>query len=207
LNLRLAVAGGSSARRAVIMNRTSVDHPYTTVRRELRFSVGFGDLTRALESLLGRLDVDVIAEIAAKLPRERLRERLAAVIGPSGFALFQKIDHGAMLRSLTGRDVQAITYVVGNALLAIEMTSYEPTVGLYVPPRLYVCEREPGATLVTYDVPSATLAQFDVPRVSAIASTLDARVEKLVDVAAALALKRRARSASRVVTDEAGHRR
>lgn len=173
------------------MNRTSVDHAYRAVRRELRFPISYPDFTRALDTLLGRANPVLLSEIAGASP-ERARERLASVAGPSGFALFQKIDHGAMLKALTRRRVSSLTYVVGNVLTATEMTKHEPMLGLYVPPRVHVCESETDEVVVTYDIPSVTLAQFGHPSVDAVALSLDARLEKLLDVAAALAAKARA---------------
>jgi len=173
------------------MNRTSVDHVYRAIRRELRFGVPYADFTRALDTLLGRVTPVLLSEIASD-PPERARERLASLVGPSGFALFQKVDHGAMLRTLAGRTVPSMTYVVGNVLLASEMTRHHPMVGLYLPVRIHVCESETKGVTVSYDVPSTTLAQFESPPVDAVASSLDARIEKLIDVAAALATRARA---------------
>jgi uncharacterized protein (DUF302 family) len=171
------------------MIRTSIDHPYRTVRRELRFPVPYAAFTRALESLLGKFDPAVLSEIAHDSP-ERARAKLGGMLGLSGFALFQRIDHGSLLKSLAGQRKPAMTYVFGNALIALEMTRHEPTVGLYVPPRLYVRQSDAGGVIVTYDLPSSTLAQFHSAAVNSVAASLDAKIEKLIDVAAALALKK-----------------
>jgi uncharacterized protein (DUF302 family) len=172
------------------MHRTTIDHPYRTVRRELRFPVPYADFTYALESLLGTIDVAALRDLAHD-PPEVAREKLSTMVGLSGFGLFQKIDHGSVLSSLAGIPLPATTYVFGNALIAVEMTKHDPSVGLYVPPRLFVSRTETGGVAVTYDLPSATLAQFHSPPVSSVAQMLDAKVEKLVDVAAALATKKR----------------
>jgi uncharacterized protein (DUF302 family) len=187
-----------------LMNRTNVAHSYPAVRRELTLSVGYADFTRALESLLGNMSADVLSDVAMASP-DRARERLSAVMGPSSFALFQKIDHGAMLKALAGRSLRAITYVFGNPAIATELTKHEPMVGLYLPPRLYVSETARGGTLVTYDVPSATVSQFGSPAVDSVGASLDVKVEKLIDVAAALAEKARARRAP-VFRAEVGRR-
>lgn len=168
------------------MKRTTVDHTYSAVRREHTLDVPYERLTGAIESLLGRMDVDALRELAGVSPEEA-RRKLATFVGPSDFALFQKLDHGGLLTALGGRPVRATTYVFGNALIAIEMTRHEPRVGLYVPPRLYVRSLEAGGALVTYDLPSATFAQFGSPAVSAVAQALDAKIEKLVADAAGIA--------------------
>lgn len=170
------------------MNRTSVDHVYRSIRRELRFAVSYLDFTRALETLLGRVNPVLMSEIASD-PPERARERFANLAGPSGFALFHKIDHGSLLKALAGRNAQAATYAIGNMLIATEVMKHEPLIGLYLPLRIHVSETETGGVLVTYDVPSATLAQFASPAVDAATPSVDARLEKLFDVAAVLATK------------------
>jgi uncharacterized protein (DUF302 family) len=175
------------------MSTRKLEHPYTAIRRELRLSVPYADFTRAFESLLGRIDPGVIPALVKEGP-EQARAKLASMVGLSGFALFQKIEHGLLLKSLGGRDTPATTYVFGNALIAVEMTKYEATVGLYVPPRLLVSPgSSPENVIVTYDLPSATMAQFHSPAIDAVAVSLDAKVEKLIDVAAALAVKTRSR--------------
>ena len=186
------------------MHRKNIDHPYGAVRRELRFAVGYTEFTRALESLLGRLDPAGLVGIGRDTP-DRAREKLARMAGVSGFTLVQKIDHGAISRSLATRHIHATTYVFGNALIASDMTKLDPRVGLYDPPRLYVCETKTHGVLVTYDLPSATLAQFDSPAINGVAASLDAKVEKLVAVAAALADKTRSRP-RRPVMAESGRR-
>jgi hypothetical protein len=88
-----------------------------------------------------------------------LRDDLAASVGPSGFALFQTIDHGGIITALGGRPARAMTYVFGNGLIAVQMTRPVADARLQVPLRLFVLEREPGVVGVAYDVPSATLAR------------------------------------------------
>jgi uncharacterized protein (DUF302 family) len=126
------------------------------------------------------MDVALLGTLARRACASS-RERPASVVGPSGFTLFQKLDHGALITTFTGRPTRALTYVFGNALIAIQMTAHEPAVGLYVPLRLYVRESGPNAVLVTYDLPSATLAQFGSAAVDEVARSLDGKVEQLLE--------------------------
>ena len=82
-----------------------------------------------------------------------------------------------------------MTYAIGNMLIATDVMKREPLVGLYFPLRLLVCESETDDVVVTYDLPSASLAQFVSPEVDGATPSVDARLEKLLDVAAALATK------------------
>jgi hypothetical protein len=172
------------------MNRTGIDHPYTAIRRELTLDVPYDSFTRAVESALGRMKVGSAEAVAADpaLP-DKLRDDLASSAGPSGFTLFQSIDHGGLITALGGHRTRAMTYVFGNGLIAVEMTQHVASVGLYVPLRLFVRELEPGRISVAYDVPSATLAQFGSPDVNTVATMLDAKVEAFISDSAELAAR------------------
>jgi uncharacterized protein (DUF302 family) len=156
---------------------------YTAARVERTFEVRFDTLISGLESLLGRMSPAVLQELGRSGPDEA-REQLSKLVGTSGLAIFQVLDHGALVRVFTGRPARARTYVFGNALIAIEMTKLVPEVGLYVPLRMFVEETGPRRTRVTYDLPSLTLAQFGSAGVDEVARDLDDKVEKLLTDAA-----------------------
>ncbi len=153
---------------------------YQATRLELAFDLSHADLTRAIEQLLGRIDPEALTDLAAGSP-EAARAKLASFSGPLDFTLFQRIDHGAVLAALTERRVPATTYVFGNALIAVEMTRHDVRAGLYVPLRLMVLEVAPQRVLVTYDLPSSILAQLASPAIDAVARTLDAKIERLLE--------------------------
>jgi uncharacterized protein (DUF302 family) len=94
--------------------------------------------------------------------------------------LFQKLDHGGILTAVASRPTRAMTYVFGNALIAVEMTKHDPRTGLYMPLRLFVQEVAPQRVLVTYDRPSAAMAQFSSPAIDEVARGLDHKVERLL---------------------------
>jgi uncharacterized protein (DUF302 family) len=162
-----------------------IDSGYAGVRREHTLDVAYGAFTEGLESRLGTMNASALERIDA-LGADQAKKELAAFVGSSGFAIFQKIDHGALLRAFAGGRARATTYVFGNALFAVEMTRHVPYVGLYVPLRMYVRELDAG-TAVTYDLLSPALAQFRSREVSAAAEAIDAKVATLIDDAAASA--------------------
>ena len=102
------------------------------------------------------------------------------MVGPLDFTLFQKLDHGGLLTALAGRPSRAMTYVFGNALIAVEMTRHDARAGLYVPLRLFVQEIGAQRVGVTYDLPSAAMAQFESPAIDEVARALDGKVERLL---------------------------
>ncbi|MBX3187463.1 MAG: NAD(P)H-binding protein [Labilithrix sp.] len=157
---------------------------YTARRIDRAFDVPYERFVRSLASLLGRMDPDALHRLRAGNADEARRE-LAKRVGPSGFAIFQELDHGALVRAFTDRPARSTLYVFGNALLAIEMTKHVAEVGLYVPLRMFVEEMTPTSVRVTYDLPSSILGQFGSAPVNVVARDLDRKVEALLTDAAA----------------------
>src|SRR5262249_5045873 len=170
---------------STVMRASVSTHVYQASRVERTFDVPYAAFVRGLASLLGRMDPAALGELSSSTPDEG-RRRLAKLPGPSGFAIFQEIDHGVLVTAFTGRAARATTYVFGNALIAIEMTKHVPEVGLYVPLRMFVEETGPARVRVTYDLPSATLGQFGSAPVDEVARDLDQKVERLLTEAAQL---------------------
>ena len=159
--------------------RTERTHQVTQI--EVILETSHADFTRAFESLLGRMPVGALDDLPL-LSREAARARLASFVGPLDFALFQKIDHGRIVTTLTGRPCEATTYVFGNALIAIEMTKHVARAGLYVPLRLFVEAVASDRVRVTYDLPSSLMAPFGSADVNKVAHRLDEKVERLLDL-------------------------
>src|SRR5262249_3842379 len=110
---------------------------------------------------------------------EAVRARLEGMAGSSGFMLFRISDHGALLR-LVGQTKQAVQYLLGNPLFAIQMTQHDMRAGLYAPLRVLVYEDEGGKTCVEYDRPSTLFGQFGHGKVTEVAAMLDRKLEQLV---------------------------
>jgi uncharacterized protein (DUF302 family) len=142
------------------------------------------EVTKNLERGLGRFDPAVL-----RLPPstgERVadaRSRIEAMAGPSGFMLFGTTDHGELL-TLFGVPTKAVQYVIGNPLLAFEMTRHHVAAGLYAPLRVLIYEKD-GMTVLEYDRPSTLFGQFNDAEVDAVASVLDEKLEALVAAATA----------------------
>jgi uncharacterized protein (DUF302 family) len=97
--------------------------------------------------------------------------------------LFGTTDHGALL-SAFGEQRRAIQYVVGNPLVAMQMTRLDLGAALYAPLRVLIRE-EQGKTCLEYDRPSSLFRRFARPEISAVASALDRKLEALVAAAIA----------------------
>src|SRR6516165_10036497 len=157
---------------------------------ETRFSVvhvrvtsdrPFADVQAAFERRLGRFDPDVYQALAEGGDPAAVRARLEAMAGSSGLMLFGTSDHGRLLR-IVGQQRNAVQYVIGNPLFAVEMTRHALGAALYAPLRVLISEAEDGRTCIEYDRPSSLFGQFGDERVSPMAAALD---QKLEDLAAA----------------------
>jgi uncharacterized protein (DUF302 family) len=156
------------------VSRIAVDHVRVVADKP------FDVVAKAFEQQLGRFNSEVVSQsLAAGEEAEKVRTKIEAMAGPSGFMLFQTSDHGALLR-LTGQRKKAIQYVVGNPLIAIQMTQHDIRSGLYAPLRVLIYENPEGKTCVEYDKPSSLFGQFGNPKVSEVAATLDQKLEQLV---------------------------
>src|ERR1700746_2787475 len=154
-------------------NHITVDHVRQTTDKP------FGDVTTAFERQLGRFEPGVYQALAAGGDAEGARAKIEAMAGPSGFMLFGTHNHGALLR-LAGQQRNAIQYVVGNPLFALQMTQHDIRASLYAPLRVLVYEDGQGKTCVEYDRPSSLFGQFGADRISPTAVMLDRKLEALV---------------------------
>ena len=139
----------------------------------------FDKVRKAFEQQPGQFNPEVKNWLAAGEDGEKIRAKIEAMVGPSGFMLFRTSDHGELLR-LAGQKKKAIQYVVGNPLFAMQMTQHDLRAGLYVPLRVLLYENEHGKTCVEYDKPSSLLGQFGNTKVTDVAAMLDRKLEQLV---------------------------
>lgn len=171
---------------------TRTERTHEVIQVETILEISHADFTEAFESLLGRMSPNALAQFRS-LPPQAVRERLATFVGPLDFALFDKIDHGALVTALTGHRCGAILYVFGNALIAIQMTERDVRAGLYVPLRLFVEAIAEDRVRITYDLPSSLMAAFGSPDVNKVARDLDGKVERLLSATSDVATQSRSR--------------
>ena len=75
---------------------------------------------------------------------------------------------------------KAIQYVLGNPLIAVQMTQHNLAAGLYAPLRVLVYEDDRGRTCLEYDKPSSLFGQFNDDRITTVAGLLDRKLEDLI---------------------------
>ena len=186
-----AILAGFVLGGVLVYGRLGVQRPGGSPMNECRFMVDhvrletdkpFEEVAEAFERQLARFDPDVRKVATESGDTEAAKARIGAMAGPSGLMLFGTQDHGALLR-LAGQKRKAIQYVVGNPLVALQMTQHDIRAGLYAPLRVLIYEIEEGKTCVEYDKPSSLFGQFNDDRIASVASMLDRKLEDLVTTA------------------------
>ena len=153
---------------------------FTTTHVHVQTEKQFGEVTKDFERQLGKFDPTVFQALRPDAERaDDARARIEAMAGSSGFMLFGTMDHGALL-SIFGVKKKAIQYIVGNPLIAIQMTQHNLAAGLYAPLRVLVYEDDRGRTCLEFDEPSSLFGQFNDDRITTVASLLDRKLEDLI---------------------------
>ena len=152
-------------------SKFTVEHVRLTTDRP------FDEVAAAFVRRLGKFDAEVYKDLVRGRDPQATKARIQAMVGPSGFMLFNMNDHGSLL-GILGQARKAIQYVVGNPLFAIEITRYDIRAALYAPLRVLIYE-EGAHTCIEYDKPSSLFGQLGNERVNETAASLDRKLADL----------------------------
>ena len=114
---------------------------------------------------------------------DEVTKAVKSLVAKNGMMIMAEVDQGRML-SMTGLNLKATLYVVGNPVVGKQLFEQDHAVGLYVPVRIFVYSDANGKTSVSYDKPSTLLSQFQNPKVNMVAEMLDQKLEGLANMAA-----------------------
>lgn len=114
---------------------------------------------------------------------EQVNDSIKSLVAKNGMMIMAQVDQGKML-SMTGLNLKATLYLVGNPTVGKQLFEQTHSVGLYVPLRVFVYSDEHGKTYVAYDKPSTILGQFQNEKVTMIGQMLDQKLEGLATMAA-----------------------
>jgi len=155
-------------------------------RFSLTTSKPFDEVVAGVNTAIGHPDM---AEFGRSTHEARsfaeLKSAVEKGLGKTGLMLFMQLDHGAVVRKETGRDIpRIIRFVIGNPLIMKEMARHVPDAGSYAPVTVLVDERPDGVHL-SCDRMSSLLAPYGSPDALQVAQDLDNKVEDLLKQAAA----------------------
>ena len=154
-------------------------------RFSLTTSKPFDEVVAGVNAGIGHPDM---AEFARSTHQARsfaeLKSAVEKGLSEAGLMLFMQLDHGAVVRKETGRDVPRIVrLLIGNPLIMKEMAKHVPDAGSYAPVTVLVDERADGVHL-SYDKMASLLAPYRNSEALAVARSLDEKVEALLYEAA-----------------------
>ncbi len=113
---------------------------------------------------------------------EQTVDKLKEAVGQGGMMVMARVDQGHML-SMTGLNLKATLFLVGNPTVGKKLFDQNHGVGLYVPLRVFVYENADGKTFVSYDKPSSLLEQFNDKQIDMVAGMLDQKIQGLAQMA------------------------
>lgn len=145
--------------------------------QHVRLNGDYDAFVQNMETVLNRLSPDW----ASALPNdpEVIKQRLADVAGNTGLMIFGHQDHGRLL-SIKGKPAKAMQYLIGNPLIAAEMTQHDIRAALYAPLRIIVYEGEDQVLYAEYDLPSTLFGQFGNEEILAVSIELDKSILKVI---------------------------
>jgi uncharacterized protein (DUF302 family) len=136
--------------------------------------------TGNLESLVKRLHPDYAT--GALMAPQDVQSYLESLQGDTGLILFNIQNHGDLL-NLYGKPRKAKQYVIGNPLIAIQMTVHDIRAALYAPLRMIVYESEDYNVFAEYDLPSTLFGQFGNAKILEVAKELDIKLLNVINLA------------------------
>jgi uncharacterized protein (DUF302 family) len=154
-------------------------------RFTLNSSKPFDQVVAALSSAVGHPDMAEFWKSTRQAQSDaELQSTIEKGLGPTGLMLFAEFDHGAVVRSGTGRaTTRMIRFIIGNPLIMREMAKHVPDAGSYAPVTVLVDERADGVHL-SYDRMASLLAPYNNSEALKVARDLDEKVEALLSAAA-----------------------
>jgi len=102
-----------------------------------------------------------------------------AELAPQGFLLYGRVDAGPVMK-LNGHPQRAVSYLMGNHLVAETMYGRNPGVMLYAPLRTLIYEGLDGKVHFSVDQPSTRFSSFDNDDIAATGKRLDQKLAELL---------------------------
>lgn len=146
----------------------------------------FESILQMLEAEIGHPDMSRFArEVTAAGSYGDLEEIVQEAIGSSGLMEFTRFNLGEIIRKEHGPgSPRILRLVVGNPLIMKQMVVHVHDVASYAPVNILIDERADGVHL-SYDRMASLLAPYGSAEAQQVAETLDAKIEGLLQAAAA----------------------
>jgi hypothetical protein len=138
----------------------------------------FDDVRNRFESLVPTIDFAELTALTETGDPARIRD-FTAEHARHAFVNFWTFDPTPVMR-LSGHTARAITYMIGNPVLAETMFRHDPAVMLYAPLRLEIHEDTDGRVHLSIDLPSSKFASFGQAGITDTGALLDDKLAELL---------------------------
>lgn len=144
--------------------------------------VQFENFADSFRKRLGHFDQQAV--IALKDQPSLAEAALKEMEGDQRLMIFFTLDHGTALR-IVGKRAKALRFILGNPLVAIQMTKHDIRAGQHVPLTVIVYEHQENQVRIEYDLPSSILGVCENEEVDKIARDLDNKLLRVIEHAIA----------------------
>lgn len=148
------------------------------VRLTIDADVSFESFVEHFRRNLGVFDQAAYIAVAGN--PHAAAEAVKAMEGDQGLMIFYSLDHGRAL-GMVGKSAKAMRFILGNPLVAVQMTQYDVRAGQYVPLTIIAYENEKNHVRVEYDQPSTILSVCCSAHIDNIAHDLDRKLLLVVE--------------------------
>src|SRR5439155_7041641 len=139
---------------------------------------GFDNVRERYESLVPTVDLAERVEVISTGDYSRV-QKYTAEHAPNSFLNFWALDPMPMMQ-LLGHQRRAITYLMGNNVIAETMFRHDPGIILYSPLSTAISESASGGVQFSIDQPSTKFDSFGNPDIANVGAQLDAKVAELL---------------------------
>jgi hypothetical protein len=152
--------------------------PHVVNRLVIDTEETFDEVRQRYESLVPTIDFAELVEVIGTGDLARVQQ-YTAEHAPNSLVNFWTLDPMPMMR-LAGNQRRAITYMMGNNVIAETMFRHDPGIILYAPLRAAIYEAVSGGVQFSIDQPSSKFASFGDTRIAEVGAQLDAKVAELL---------------------------
>jgi uncharacterized protein (DUF302 family) len=152
--------------------------PHVVNRLVIDTKDSFDDVRQRYESLVPTIDFAELFEVIQTGDLARVQQ-YTAEHAPNSFINFWVLDPMPMMQ-LAGNQRRAITYLMGNNVIAESMFRHDPGIILYAPLRTAIYETTQSGVEFSIDQPSAKFRSFGDTRIAEVGAQLDAKLAQLL---------------------------
>jgi uncharacterized protein (DUF302 family) len=152
--------------------------PFTGVRLRFDSNKSFDEVLSSLLADVGDQPLPINEVTDNSESWDSYKKEIESHVGPGGFILLARIDHGAWIKKV-GIRRKVLRLIIGNPTIAITMLRHDLTAGLFAPVELILVEEHDGHCSLTYLRPSSLMVVEKNDALLDAAKQLDSKLQAL----------------------------